>query len=154
MILIPWHVGRSHPLIPGRRERHQQRTRWSAVQTTSGKRPGSLQPKCATLLICYPRLNRYELRRRQGVGAPVSTRAAEQMRTSPCSIGDHPGCRSTSSFCYLGHPSAGCVALRSIANRPLPPDCLLSFGLVCGSEGLDEGSRLAHSRRRHGICRT
>jgi hypothetical protein len=37
-------VGRCDPLIPGPRERHQQRTKCSSVQTTSGKGPGSLQP--------------------------------------------------------------------------------------------------------------
>ena len=40
---VPW-----NPLIPGLRERHQQRTKCSSVQITSGKGPGSLQPTRAT----------------------------------------------------------------------------------------------------------
>src|SRR5262249_47039338 len=45
--------GRSDPLIPGPRERHQQRTRCPSVQITSGKGPGSLQPTRATTKLTY-----------------------------------------------------------------------------------------------------
>jgi hypothetical protein len=79
---LPGYFGRSDPLIPGSRERHQQRTECSSVQITLGKGPGSLQPtRAAAMPVSRPALA--GLRRGMPRGARA-VRSGPETRSSSC----------------------------------------------------------------------